>query len=233
MLPVVAEAGEVLERVARARPPVVRRPTVDAVADRDLGVRIAVVLAVFGAGAHVKQLLDGRAAKGGGLQLRDDAVDGRGHVERAAAGQRARHEAGDGLGDRHEQMRRAGAEAIAVLLGDDRAPMEDEEAVGVGVVEQPAHGQLALLGREPDVAELALIPFEFPHRGVTAWDCGGRDKLADVLKCPPVIRGPLPVLQRDEPSRRKRRCSDHQPQLVTFWFHAGSHRNKIAAIRST
>jgi hypothetical protein len=59
---------------------------------------------VPGAGAHVEQLLHGRAAEGRGLQVRDDALDRRGDVERAAAGQHSGDEAGDGLGDRYEQV---------------------------------------------------------------------------------------------------------------------------------
>jgi len=86
---VIAQRGEIAERVGGPGVAVVRPPQVHPFVGAHVGIQIVVALVEPGTRAHVQQILNGGALEGRAAEFRDDLVDGCGDRQRPAAGQHA------------------------------------------------------------------------------------------------------------------------------------------------
>ena len=112
-----------------------RPPQVDLLVDAHVRRRVGVLLVEPRPGAHVQQVPHRRALPGRAGELRKHGGDERLRVEQPPPGQDAGDRRGDRLRHRHQEVRPGRGEPVSVDLGDDPAPVEHEEAVGVRGVE--------------------------------------------------------------------------------------------------
>ncbi len=181
-----------------------------------LGVRVGVLLAEADARPHVQQVAHRRAAVATAQHLRDvlgHELLGREHP---AGDQVARDAADDGLRDRHEQVRGVRRGLAEVALVHQTAVLHDDHAVREGVVEDGVHaGARAVRPHGLHLAHRLRVRGEREHRAVAARDPLRGNDLAQVGERPPVVRGCLPVGQRDPVVRSRRKSlHEHAPTIA-------------------
>ena len=113
-------------------------------------------------------------------------------------------------------MPRPSRHAVEVGLHNDASAVQDDDAVGVGALEEGRERHRPPVGVDRRPREVADILRQSRHGAVTARDPSGRDQLADVPERPPVERGILPVRERHQTFGRERGWARHQPE-----FHRG------------
>jgi hypothetical protein len=116
-------------------------------------------------------------------------------------------------------------QVVEVVLGQDPALVQDQEPVGVRLIEQLGDAQLTVAGAEPEVEDVTLGARQRPGRPGRARDPRRGDQLADMLERPPVERRILPVRQRHLRLRRERRRPAHQRGACRRRVHAGRRRS--------
>ena len=170
----------------------------------DIRVAVDILFREAHPGGHVEHVLDARAGPAGGCQLGQVVGHRSRWIDDAAAGKHAERHAGHRLGHRLRQMQRALAHAVEISFVDDRAVLYDEEAVGVGLVEQAGkrpRPSLAVGDRQR--IEIVLGSRQFAPVAVAAPHFDRRQDLADVLEGPTIPRRPVPVdARRDQRGRR-------------------------------
>ena len=132
----------------------------------------------------------------GSVQFGHDIGDEGGGVEECVAGQHARHGGGDRFGHRHQQVRDIWCQAVEVLLGHDPAPVQDQEAVGVGFGKQFRDAQFTVFVAERQPRDIAFLCHQSPSRATATPDARGGDQFPHVLERPSVEWRILPVRER-------------------------------------
>ena len=119
----------------------------------------------------------------------------------------------DRLRDRHEEMPRPSRHAVEVGLHHDATPVQDDDAVGVGALEEDRERDGPPVGVDRRPQKAAGLLRQSHHGAVAPRDPGGWDQLADVLERPPVERRLLPVRERHQSPGGERGWACHQPEL--------------------
>ena len=184
-----------------------------------VGSGVVVVFREPRTGGHVEEVTHGRALEGGAPEQGHVVRDQASGVECARPHQGAGEGAGQRLGHRLEEMARVPRHAVAVLLDDDPALVQGEEAVGVRSVQVGAERRRrATDGAKRKVIDLPWLGGQLKRRSIATADPRRRDELPDVLERPAVPGRVLPVRERHE-SVRSRRAADHQPKLASISRH--------------
>ena len=134
-----------------------RSPQVDLLVDADIGVEVRVVLVEPRPGPHVQQMPDRapvprRAGELG--QVCGHWIVGR---QKSPTDEPPGHGRRDRLGDRHDQMPRPSRHAVEVGLHNDASAVQDDDAVGVGALEEGGERHPPSVGVDRRCREVAGI----------------------------------------------------------------------------
>lgn len=160
-------------------------------------MRIGIVLVEAHARCHIEDLLQSGALIGGRCELGEIVRDHLGRIEHAfsdeAARRRRRHRFRHGL----RQMQPALGHAVEITLGDDAAPVQHEETIGVAVIEESLDRcPLAAEALEFDAAQILRKLGQERGRTIAAPDFRGGENLAHMLEGPAIPRRAIPVGER-------------------------------------
>jgi hypothetical protein len=126
-------------------------------------------------------------------------------IEHTRAGQDAGREAEQRFRNRHENVRRMPGHSARIALGDHRAPMDYDQAVGVGREKECIEIELRRAVREGERGKIGGRRRQDPDVARRMRDIGRGDDLAHMLKAPPVEGSRAPVGERDLAVGRRRK----------------------------
>ena len=209
---------ERLEEVVHIGRPLVARRTGQQAAGpavaKDLGGRVGVDLAEAHRARHVHHIAHLHVAPGRLCQLGHVLGHQRLGVDLALVRQLRRHEPGERLGDREQQMRRVGLHLVVVALVHHAALVHHHQGIGVGAGEPLVHRDgLALVVIECHSAQRSRVGRQRRRRDTAPADVACGLQLSQVLHSPAQLRVFVGVAQV-HPLRPLGREGAHVAQLV-------------------